>query len=85
MSNENEQVGAVHNYLIRKHKRMKASILVETGEAREVTKFSTSCLIYLIRKFHVQDHHLACLISYGASLVHPYLAFETVAELAAQR
>ena len=58
-------VGAVHHHLIRVGKRMKASLLVETGEARE-------------------DHHFATLISFGASLVHPYLAFETVAELAAQ-
>ncbi len=58
-------VGAVHHHLIRRGKRMKASLLVETGEARE-------------------DHHFATLISFGASLVHPYLAFETVAELAAQ-
>jgi glutamate synthase domain-containing protein 2/glutamate synthase domain-containing protein 1/formylmethanofuran dehydrogenase subunit C len=57
-------VGAVHHHLIRVGKRMKASILVETGEARE-------------------DHHCASLLAFGASLVHPYLAFETVAELAA--
>ena len=57
-------VGAVHHHLIRVGKRMKASVLVETGEARE-------------------DHHCASLISFGASLVHPYLAYETVAELAA--
>jgi glutamate synthase (ferredoxin) len=59
-------VGAVHHHLIRARKRMRASLLVESGEPRE-------------------DHHIACLISYGASLVHPYLAFETVAELAALR
>ena len=59
-------VGALHHHLIRAGKRMKASIVVETGEARE-------------------DHHIACLISYGASLVHPYLAFEMVAELAAAK
>lgn len=59
-------VGAVHHHLIRAGKRMRASIMVETGEARE-------------------DHHIACLISYGASLVHPYLAFEMVAELAAAK
>ena len=28
-----------------------------------------------------EDHHIAALIGYGASLVNPYLAFETVAEL----
>ena len=26
-------------------------------------------------------HHFACLIGYGASAVHPYLAFETVRDL----
>jgi len=32
-----------------------------------------------------EDHHIACLISFGASLVHPYMAYETVAELAQAR
>ncbi len=59
-------VGAIHHHLIRAGKRMKASLIVETGEARE-------------------DHHIACLVGYGASLVHPYLAFEMVAEHAAQK
>eukprot|EP00500_Bicosoecida_sp_ms1_P012363 CAMPEP_0203824048 /NCGR_PEP_ID=MMETSP0115-20131106/50806_1 /ASSEMBLY_ACC=CAM_ASM_000227 /TAXON_ID=33651 /ORGANISM="Bicosoecid sp, Strain ms1" /LENGTH=1784 /DNA_ID=CAMNT_0050733083 /DNA_START=63 /DNA_END=5417 /DNA_ORIENTATION=+ len=56
-------VGAVHHHLISCGKRMRASILVESGEPRE-------------------DHHIAVLIGYGASLVNPYLAFETVAEIA---
>ncbi|GIX47653.1 MAG: glutamate synthase [Candidatus Tectimicrobiota bacterium] len=56
-------VGAVHHHLIRQGKRMKASLLAETGEAWEV-------------------HHLACLIGYGASAVHPYLALATVRQLA---
>ena len=59
-------VGAVHHHLIKCGRRMKASMLVETGEARE-------------------DHHMAALISYGASAVYPYLAYETVAELAASK
>jgi glutamate synthase (ferredoxin) len=59
-------VGAVHHHLIRAGKRMRASILVETAEARE-------------------DHHIACLIGFGASLVHPYLAYEMVAEMAASK
>ena len=59
-------VGAVHSHLMGVRKRMKASIICETGEARE-------------------DHHVAALISYGASLVYPKLAYETVAELAAER
>ncbi|MBX3379471.1 MAG: glutamate synthase large subunit [Phycisphaeraceae bacterium] len=30
-----------------------------------------------------EDHHFACLLGFGATLVHPRLAFETVAALAA--
>src|SRR5687768_12644456 len=56
-------VAAVHHHLIRKGLRWRASIVAETGEAREVS-------------------HLALLIAYGASAVHPYLALETVASLA---
>jgi glutamate synthase (NADPH/NADH) large chain len=40
----------------------RASIIVETGEARDI-------------------HHMACLISYNASAVHPYLAFQTIKNL----
>jgi len=29
-----------------------------------------------------EDHHMACLIGYGASCINPYLAFETVAQIA---
>ncbi len=49
----------LHHYLIRKGTRTKASIIVETGEAREI-------------------HHFAVLIGYGANLVNPYLAFDTL-------
>jgi glutamate synthase domain-containing protein 2 len=56
-------VGAVHHHLIRVGKRMKASIVCETGEPRE-------------------EHHFACLIGYGASLINPYLAFECMEPLA---
>jgi glutamate synthase (NADPH/NADH) large chain/glutamate synthase (ferredoxin) len=52
-------VGAVHHHLTRVGKRMKASLLVQTGEARDV-------------------HQMACLIGYGASAIHPYLALQTV-------
>jgi glutamate synthase (NADPH/NADH) large chain/glutamate synthase (ferredoxin) len=52
-------VGAVHHHLIRQGKRMRASIVVETGEARE-------------------EHHFACLLGYGASMVHPYVTYETI-------
>src|SRR5207244_10304822 len=29
-----------------------------------------------------EDHHYACLVGYGASCIHPWLAYETVAALA---
>jgi glutamate synthase domain-containing protein 2/glutamate synthase domain-containing protein 1/glutamate synthase domain-containing protein 3 len=54
---------AVHHHLIRAGKRMRASIVCETGEVRE-------------------DHHYACLVGYGAALICPYLALETVAKIA---
>ena len=56
-------VSAVHHHLIREGLRWRVSLVVETGEAREVS-------------------HLALLIAYGASAVHPYLALETVAAMA---
>ncbi len=40
----------------------KASLIVESGEPRDI-------------------HHIACLIGYGASAVHPYLAVETIRDL----
>ncbi len=52
-------VGAVHHHLTRVGKRMKASLICQTGEARDV-------------------HQMACLIGYGASAIHPYLALETI-------
>ncbi len=55
-------VGAVHHHLIRHKMRMHASLIVETGEVREV-------------------HHFATLVGYGASLINPYLALETIASL----
>jgi glutamate synthase (NADPH/NADH) large chain/glutamate synthase (ferredoxin) len=55
-------VGAIHHSLTRVGKRMKCSIICETGEARDV-------------------HQVACLISYGASAICPYLAYETIREL----
>jgi glutamate synthase (NADPH/NADH) large chain/glutamate synthase (ferredoxin) len=59
-------VGAVHHSLIRVGKRMRASLICETGEARDV-------------------QHFACLLSYGARAINPYLAFETYAALLAQQ
>lgn len=55
-------VAAVHHHLIRQGKRMKASLVAETGEARE-------------------EHHFACLLGYGVSMIHPYLTFETISHL----
>ncbi|MCB0209319.1 MAG: glutamate synthase subunit alpha, partial [Anaerolineae bacterium] len=55
-------VGAVHHHLVRNGKRMQVSIVVESGEVREV-------------------HHLACLVSYGANAVNPYLALATVEDV----
>ncbi|PYV85914.1 MAG: glutamate synthase large subunit, partial [Acidobacteria bacterium] len=58
-------VAAIHHHLIRQGKRMKASLIVESGDARE-------------------EHHFACLLGYGASAICPYIAFQTVAQLANQ-
>ncbi|MFE4502566.1 glutamate synthase large subunit [Rhodococcus sp. NPDC056743] len=54
-------VAAVHHHLVRTHQRSKVSLIVETGDAREI-------------------HHCAVLLGYGAAVVHPYLALESVAE-----
>jgi glutamate synthase domain-containing protein 2/glutamate synthase domain-containing protein 3 len=54
---------AVHHHLIREGLRTRCGIVVESGEAREVT-------------------HFAQLIGFGAAAVNPYLAIETVEDLA---
>ncbi|MBI2395785.1 MAG: glutamate synthase subunit alpha, partial [Deltaproteobacteria bacterium] len=54
---------ALHHRLIHHGRRMKAGIIVESGEPREV-------------------QHLALLVGFGAGAVNPYLALETVAEMA---
>src|SRR5690606_6475376 len=56
-------VATVHHHLIRTGRRMRASIVAESGDARDV-------------------HHFGALIGFGASAVNPYLAFETVRDLA---
>jgi len=56
-------LSAVHHHLIRVGLRTKIGLVIETGEAREVT-------------------HFAMLLAFGASAIIPYLAFETVADLA---
>ncbi len=53
-------VGALHNHLIREGQRLRASLVVRTGEARD-------------------DHHIACLIGFGANAVNPALAFDVIA------
>jgi glutamate synthase domain-containing protein 2/glutamate synthase domain-containing protein 1/glutamate synthase domain-containing protein 3 len=52
-------VAGLHHHLIREGLRTRVSIILESGEPREV-------------------HHFALLISYGASAVNPWLAFETI-------
>ncbi len=56
-------VAGLHNYLVRKKKRTKCTLLVESGDAREV-------------------HHFALLVGYGAAAVCPYLALDSVGDLA---
>lgn len=56
--------GAVHHYLNRAKKRMRASLVIDTGEARDT-------------------HQLACLFSFGATAVCPYLGYATVRQLVA--
>jgi len=53
----------LHHHLIKTGKRTRVSIIIESGEPREV-------------------HHFAVLIGYGASAINPYLAFESIKELA---
>ncbi len=56
-------VSAVNSHLLERGLRTSVSLLVETGEAREVM-------------------HMAVLLGYGASAINPYLAYETIADLA---
>ncbi len=56
-------VGGLHHYLIRAGLRTKASIVLESGEPREV-------------------HHFCCLIGYGAAAINPYVALESIADMA---
>jgi len=59
-------VSAANQRLTRAGTRTSASIIVETGEARDV-------------------HQVALLLGYGATAVNPYLAFETVADMAIRK
>ncbi|NDA26162.1 MAG: glutamate synthase large subunit [Verrucomicrobia bacterium] len=53
-------VSSVHHALIRAGLRMRASLIADTGDCRDV-------------------HHFACLVSFGASAVCPYLIWELAA------
>lgn len=55
-------VSGLHNYLLRKNLRTHASIVINTGEAREI-------------------HHFACLLGYGATVICPYLVYESINDL----
>ena len=55
---------AVHHHLLKSSNRTRVSLVIESGDAREV-------------------HHIALLIGYGASAINPYLALESVEEMAA--
>jgi glutamate synthase domain-containing protein 2/glutamate synthase domain-containing protein 3 len=56
-------VGAIHHRLVAAGLRTRASIVVETDDARET-------------------HTFACLLGYGADVICPRLALESIAELA---
>jgi hypothetical protein len=49
----------LHHHLIKKGTRTKVSIVLETGEPREV-------------------QHFALLLGFGADMINPYLALESV-------
>ena len=55
-------VAGLHHHLIRQGTRTRSSIILESGEPREV-------------------QHFALLLGYGADLINPYLALETVRHL----
>lgn len=57
-------VSAVQQHLVRKGKRLLASLIADASDVRE-------------------DHHFACLLGFGATLILPRLAFETIDSLAA--
>jgi glutamate synthase (ferredoxin) len=55
-------VAGLHHHLVRQGTRTRVSIVLESGEPREV-------------------HHFALLLGYGANVINPYLALETVRHL----
>jgi len=58
-------VSGLHHHLIRTGTRTLVSLVLESGEPREV-------------------HHFALLIGYGASVINPYLAFESLDDMIRQ-
>jgi glutamate synthase (ferredoxin) len=58
--------GGVHHHLVRSGTRTRVSIVLETGEAREV-------------------HHFATLIGHGADAINPYMAFDSIYHLIADK
>lgn len=54
--------GSVHHHLVRNNLRTQTGLIIETGEAREVT-------------------HFGLLLGYGASAIHPYLAYATLKQM----
>ncbi len=55
-------VAGLHHHLIRQGTRTKVSIVLESGEPREV-------------------HHFSVLLGYGADVINPYLAIDTIGEM----
>jgi len=55
-------VSSLHHHLIRQGTRAKVSLLLESGDPREV-------------------HHFALLLGYGANIINPYLAFESLDDM----
>ena len=58
-------VSAVHSHLVAKQLRMDISLVIESGEVRDV-------------------HQMACLLSFGADVIHPYLVEEICRRLQTQ-
>ncbi|EAK6786770.1 glutamate synthase large subunit, partial [Campylobacter coli] len=59
-------VSGVHNHLVRKNLRTHTSLIIESGEPREI-------------------HHFACLLGYGATVINPYLVYESIQKLIANK
>jgi glutamate synthase (ferredoxin) len=58
--------GGLHHHLVAKGTRTRVSLILETGEAREV-------------------HHFSVLFGYGADAINPYMAFESIHKMIADK